>query len=117
AELRKGVAWRASGRGADGSPFVVEGAFVEIDPPRKLVMTWKPGWDGGHTTTLTYRLEPTDRGTRVTVRHEGFAGRPEACRSHGAGWELVLGWLERGLMPAPAPADRFFLLRLLPPRP
>jgi uncharacterized protein YndB with AHSA1/START domain/uncharacterized protein YciI len=118
ADLRPGGHWRAGGRGADGHPFAVEGKILEIDAPRKLVMTWKPDWDPGAPSTVTYRLEPEGDGTRVTVRHEGLAGRPESCRSHGEGWELVLGWLDRHLSTAPAAgADRFFLLRLLPPRP
>jgi uncharacterized protein YndB with AHSA1/START domain len=118
ADVRVGGRWRADGRGADGHTFAVEGEFLEVEPPRKLVQTWKPAWDGGHVTTLTYRLEPTATGTRVTVRHEGFAGRPEACQSHTDGWELVLGWLARHLTPvAPPSPARFFLCRLLPPRP
>jgi uncharacterized protein YndB with AHSA1/START domain len=63
---------------ADGAPFSVGGEFLEIDAPRKLVQTWKSDWDAGHVTTLTYRLEPMSEGTKVTVRHEGFVGRPES---------------------------------------
>jgi uncharacterized protein YndB with AHSA1/START domain len=115
ADLRPGGRWRAGGRGADGSTFAVEGEFVEIDPPRKLVQTWKPDWDGGHVTTITYRLESIPGGTRVTVRHEGFAGRPQSAEGHTSGWEQVLSWLQRHLSGA-APT-RYFLCRLIPPRP
>jgi uncharacterized protein YndB with AHSA1/START domain len=93
ADLRPGGRWRAVGVGADGRSFSVDGEFREVDPPRKLVQTWRPGWEGGHETTITYRLEPIEGGTRVIVRHEGFADRVESCRSHGEGWERVLGWL------------------------
>jgi uncharacterized protein YndB with AHSA1/START domain len=117
-DLQVGGAWRAEGKSANSEPFSVEGEFVEIDPPRKLVHTWKAPWDGGHVTTVVYRLDPTAGGTRVTVRHEGFAGRPESCQGHTAGWEQVLGWLDRGIEPAAASAPaRFFFCRLLPPRP
>jgi uncharacterized protein YndB with AHSA1/START domain len=116
-ELRVGGPWRAEGRGADDSAFSVEGEFVEIDPPRRLVHTWKAPWDGGHVTTVTYRLDPAAGGTRVTVRHDGFAGRPESCQGHAAGWEQVLGWLDRDLAPAPSSAPRFFFCRLIAPRP
>jgi uncharacterized protein YndB with AHSA1/START domain len=111
-DLRVGGSWRASGRGADGHAFKVEGEFLEIDPPRKLVQTWKPEWDGGHVTTITYRLDAIDGGTRVTVRHAGFGDRFESCKNHGQGWERVLGWLG-----AHAAKPMFFLSRLLPPRP
>ena len=77
-DLRVGGAWRAEGKGADGSPFHVEGTFLEIDAPRKVVMTWKPVWEQGHETTLAYLLEPIEGGTRVTVRHEGFGARVES---------------------------------------
>jgi uncharacterized protein YndB with AHSA1/START domain/uncharacterized protein YciI len=115
ADLRAGGHWRAEGRGADGSPFSVEGDFLEIDPPRKLVQTWTAPWDGGNTTTITYRLEPIEGGTRVTLRHEGFVGRPQSCEGHSEGWERVLGWLGSHFVP-PAPT-KFFLCRLVSPRP
>jgi uncharacterized protein YndB with AHSA1/START domain len=92
-DLRVGGAWRTEGISADGKPFAVGGEFLEIDPPRKLVHTWRPDWDGGDATTVTYNLEPIAGGTRVTVRHEGFAGRPQSCAGHADGWERVLGWL------------------------
>src|SRR5262245_39132582 len=92
-DLRVGGAWRSEGVGADGKPFSAEGEFLEVDPPRKLVQTWRPDWDGGATTTVTYRLEPSATGTRLTLRHEGFTGRPESCQGHSDGWERVLEWL------------------------
>src|SRR5262245_2304920 len=109
-----GGQWRTEGVGADGTNFHVEGQVLEIDPPRRLVQTWKPSWGEGAVTTLTYSLEPIDGGTRVTVRHTGFGGRPQLCEGHGQGWERVLGWL--GAYLSPAGAGRVFLCRLLPPR-
>lgn len=114
-DLRVNGRWRAEGVGADGVPFSVEGEFLEIDPPRKLVQTWKPEWDGGHVTKVIYSLEPIDIGTRVVVRHEGFGARADSCRNHGTGWERVLDWL-RGWS-GDEPKDSYFLCRLMPPRP
>jgi uncharacterized protein YndB with AHSA1/START domain len=94
ADLRPGGRWRAVGVGADGKEFSVDGEFREVDPPRKVVQTWRYAWDGGGETMLTYRLETIEGGTRVTVRHEGFGDRVESCRSHEQGWERVLGWLQ-----------------------
>jgi uncharacterized protein YndB with AHSA1/START domain len=116
ADLRPGGQWRSDGVGADGAPFFVEGEFREIDPPRKLVQTWKAAWDGGNETTITYRLEPIEGGTRLTLRHEGFAGRASSCSGHSEGWVRVLDWLTGFAEPA-HPADTFFFCRLLPPRP
>ncbi|HET9934609.1 MAG TPA: SRPBCC domain-containing protein [Polyangiaceae bacterium] len=117
AELRVGGAWHAKGQGASGPPFIVQGEYLELDPPRKIVQTWRPDWDQGATSTLTYLLEPTAHGARVTVRHEGFGDRRESCENHSNGWELVLGWLESHLSPASPAAAKYFLCRLLPPRP
>ena len=57
-------------------------------------MTWKPEWDGGNVTTVMFLLEPTQEGTRLTLRHEGFASRAAALpRSrHAAGSGCLAGW-------------------------
>jgi uncharacterized protein YndB with AHSA1/START domain len=118
--LRVGGKWRAEGVSADGKPYLVEGEFLEIDPPRKLVQTWQAQWDAGETTTLTYLLAPTEIGTRLTLRHEGFKGRPEVCQGHSDGWQVVLGWLAQYIAPTPQPAAdtaKYYCARLLPPRP
>ena len=93
ADLRPGGAWRSEGKGADGTPFAVEGEFILVEPPHRLSMTWKPGWDGGNVTTVTFLLEPTEEGTRLTLRHEGFGDRaavlPRPCHGLGAGARLA----------------------------
>ncbi|MGB6177402.1 MAG: SRPBCC domain-containing protein [Methylocella sp.] len=76
---------------ADGQLFSLEGGFPEVDFPRKLVKSWKADWHVEPVTTVIYRLEATARGTRLIVRHEGFAGQPEACRKRENGWLRVLG--------------------------
>jgi uncharacterized protein YndB with AHSA1/START domain/uncharacterized protein YciI len=116
ADLRVGGSWKADGRGSDGASFTVGGVFLEVDPPRRLVQTWKSDWDPGETT-LTYQLVASDGGTRLTLRHEGFA-EAESCEDHARGWEAVLGWLSRHFaQPAAEPDQSFYLIRLLPPRP
>ncbi|MFO0591165.1 MAG: SRPBCC domain-containing protein [Polyangiaceae bacterium] len=116
ADVRKGGRWTAEGKGSDGHTFSVEGEYLEVDPPNRLVQTWKPDWDGGHVTTIAYRLTATPQGTRVTVRHTGFGDRAQSCEMHAAGWENVLGWLGLHFVPLP-PAHRYFMVRLLAPRP
>lgn len=116
-DLRPGGAWKTEGVGADGSAFHVEGEVLEVDPPRKLVQTWKPSWEPGPPTKITYTLDAIDTGTRVTVRHTGFTN-PASCSSHADGWERVFGWLAGHLAPAPQASDRkYFLLKLIGPRP
>jgi len=72
----------------------VRGEFLDVDPPRKLVQTWRYDWDASDSvTTITWRFEPVEGGTRVIVRHEGFGDAQAACENHAEGWERVLGWL------------------------
>lgn len=119
-ELRRGGRCRARGEMVGGGTFTVEGEYLEVDPPHKLVQTWTPDWDADHTTTLRYRLDPIPDGTRITLRHEGFAGMPESCGDHALGWERVLGWLNAHASAAPgaqAAAPQYYLCKLIAPRP
>jgi uncharacterized protein YndB with AHSA1/START domain/uncharacterized protein YciI len=111
-DLRAGGRWRTEGKGADGHAFHVEGEVLEVDPPRRLVQTWKPSWEPGPATTITYTLDPIDGGTRVTVHHAGFTSA-QSCDGHSDGWIRVLGWLGGHL----EGDSRYFLLRLIAPRP
>lgn len=112
-DLRPGGAWRSEGVGADGSAFHVGGEVIEVDPPHTLVYTWKPSWESGEATKVTYRLEATPTGTRVTVRHTGFTNRA-ACEGVSNGWPRVFDWLAAHL---DTEQPSYFLFRLIPPRP
>jgi uncharacterized protein YndB with AHSA1/START domain len=106
ADLRVGGAWKATSRSVDGTLFVVGGEYLALDPPRRIVQSWRADWDGGAETRLTITIDPVAAGSRVTVRHEGFAGRRDSCADHGAGWEQVLEWLAKHLAPPRASATR-----------
>ena len=94
-ELKVGGSFRSEGIGSDGKTFVVSGEFLEIDAPKKLVHTWRYDW-GDSKTTITYRLEAIDGGTRLTIRHEGFRDAKD-CAEHATGWERVFTWLQKYL--------------------
>ncbi|UJR82372.1 SRPBCC family protein [Sandaracinus amylolyticus] len=91
-DLRPGGAWSVKTEGRQGHSEV-RGEILEVDPPHALTLTWQASWDGFARTTIRYRLDAVSSGTRVTVVHDGFAGRPEQCENHAQGWDLVLGWL------------------------
>jgi uncharacterized protein YndB with AHSA1/START domain len=84
-DVRVGGHWRASGH-AHGQPYVLEGEFLEVDPPRKLVHTWQRAGAPGQPTIVTYLLEALEGGTRITLRHEGFVARAQ-CTGACIGWE------------------------------
>jgi len=83
-DVRVGGRWRASGV-ARGASYTLEGEFLEVDPPRKLVQTWHRLGTPGAPSTLTYLLEPIVGGTRLTVRHAGIVA-PDQRQNMSAGW-------------------------------
>lgn len=113
-DLRAGGAWLSRGVASDGTPFDVGGEFITVDPPREVKFTWKPSWEAGSVSTVSYRLEPIDGGTRLVLRHDGLTD-PASCRNHTNGWERILGWLT-GHLVAPA-QPTYVMARLVPSRP
>ena len=109
ADVRVGGKWSSLGMGADGKSFTVEGEYLEIDPPRRLVYTWIASFCMGPTPTIVHwDLEPREvhglqsrgpqkmgTGTMVKIRHTGFAVMPEGMAAgHSQGWVRVLGWMQ-----------------------
>ncbi len=107
ADLRVGGKWSSVGVGADGTSFRVDGEYLEVDPPRRLVHTWVPSYSQTRKTVVRWDLQPqevhglqrrgpqkTGTGTTVKLRHSGFAGDLPALTSHGEGWKRVLGWMQ-----------------------
>jgi uncharacterized protein YndB with AHSA1/START domain len=103
-DVRVGGHWRTTGV-AWGEPYALEGEYLEVDPPRKLVHTWHRVGTPGAATTVTYLLEPRDGGTRITLRHRGFIVS-EACTSVCDGWESAFERLAALLAPERATASR-----------
>src|SRR5262249_27760626 len=84
---------------------VVEGRYVEVDRPRRLVITW--GRQGSRemppfSSTLEVSFTPEAGGTRVSIAHHGLP-QSEAAR-HALGWQHYLGRLRTlgaGIQPEP----------------
>ena len=84
-DVRAGGRWRSAGTGR-GKPYVLEGEFLEVDAPRKLVQTYHLAGTPFAPTLVSFCLEPVGQGTRVTLRHTGFTSGP-LCEANRAGWE------------------------------
>jgi uncharacterized protein YndB with AHSA1/START domain len=84
-DVRVGGRYRSAGI-ARGEPYAIEGEFLEIDPPRKLVMTWHRAGMPGAPTVVTYLLSKLDGGTRLTLRHTGLPSA-ETSNNVSAGWK------------------------------
>jgi uncharacterized protein YndB with AHSA1/START domain len=95
-------------RAFEGIPdTIIDGEFVEVDPPRRLVQTWRmlmdPELAAEGFTRLTHEIEPVDGGvTKLTVIHELdgaprlgelLAGKLEHTGA-GGGWAWVLSDLK-----------------------
>lgn len=94
-DVRVGGHWRSAGI-ARGEAYAIEGEFLEIDPPRKLVITWQRMGVEQNPTTVAYSLEQLDGGTRVTLRHWGFLSA-EMCSNVAAGWKSSFEALVKSL--------------------
>jgi uncharacterized protein YndB with AHSA1/START domain len=73
------------------------GEYQEIDPPRRLVMSW--GWEGHATvppgsTTVEITLTPERGATVLRLRHLGLPDEGER-RQHTEGWRLYSSQLAR----------------------
>ena len=84
-DLRPGGAWRACMRSPEGVDHWAGGTFVEIDPPRRLVMTfaWEAMADA--ETLLTISLDGEADSTVMTFRHGGLSS-PASRDGHAEGW-------------------------------
>ena len=108
-ELKPGGTFRAlanDGMRAMGIPeVIVEGEVLEVDPPRKLVQTWRmlfePRQAAEPLTRITWEIEPLGaEASRLTVIHE-LDGAPihlslvtgETLQG-GGGWPFVLSDLK-----------------------
>jgi uncharacterized protein YndB with AHSA1/START domain len=79
--------------------------FVEMTPPTRFVWQWHPGavdpnidYSKEPRTTVTFTLEPSGSGTRVSLAETGFneislARRAKVFGDNNQGWAEVLVWL------------------------
>ncbi|SPE40022.1 conserved hypothetical protein [Candidatus Sulfopaludibacter sp. SbA3] len=67
---------------------IIQCEVLEVQRPIRLVYTWDGGGTWGRTT-LTWTLEPLDKGTKLQLEHRGFAGfRPFILSlMMGSGWK------------------------------
>jgi uncharacterized protein YndB with AHSA1/START domain len=73
-------------------PYVVRGTYLEVEPPQRLVFSWK--WDSSddEPTRVQVDLSEVADGTRMLLTHTGFASSEETA-NHQQGWEPEIGRL------------------------
>jgi len=105
-DSRRFVKWMGVGAELDARPgghyridvdgeHIASGHYQEVDPPRRLVMSW--GWEGHPTvppgsTTVEITLTAEQGATVLRLRHLGLPDEGER-RQHTEGWRLYTSQL------------------------
>jgi uncharacterized protein YndB with AHSA1/START domain len=94
-EWKPGASWKLvvpDGRVADA------GEVVEIDPPRKLVLTWQnhlfPEITAEGYSRMTYELEPMGSSVKLTVTHTMDKKNSKLVKAVSTGWPNILSSLK-----------------------
>ncbi len=98
-DLRVGHEYRIAITHKGGNVHTILGTYRLIEPPRKLVYTWR--WEGGPMadTLVTVDFAPEGDATRVTITHEQFTNTEDRDK-HNEGWNGCLNRLQRTLTTA-----------------
>jgi uncharacterized protein YndB with AHSA1/START domain len=94
-EWKQGAAWKLmipDGRVADS------GEVLEIDPPRKLVLSWRkeflPDWKAEGFSRLTYELQQQGDMVKLTVLHQIDRPDSKLIQALSGGWPAILASLK-----------------------
>jgi uncharacterized protein YndB with AHSA1/START domain len=108
-DARVGGAYRVRFSTLDGQEHEAFGEYLEVDRPRRLVMSWRYASGGepeewGHTSRIEFELKPIDTGTELTFTHAQLQNAVSR-ESHARGWTGSLDKLARRLAAAPPTPD------------
>jgi uncharacterized protein YndB with AHSA1/START domain len=70
------------------------GEILEVEPGRRLVHTFSFPSNDDAPTTVTYEIEPAKDTVKLTVVHEGFAGRTRTYESTSDGWWPIVNGIK-----------------------
>ena len=98
-DLRPGGGYRLVMRDPHGPEMAVTGIYEEVEPPSRLVYTWR--WAGGPPTDpeslVTVEFRDVEGDTEITVRHSRIPVGEERSQ-YEFGWRSGLDKLERLLV-------------------
>jgi len=90
--------WTAGSRyvGFGGGHPILEGENLEVDPPRRLVQSFRALWGEDvkteGTSRVTWEIEPIEDSCRLTVTHDQL--REDANDQLYGGWPMILSGLK-----------------------
>jgi uncharacterized protein YndB with AHSA1/START domain len=107
-DARVGGAYRVHFRTIDGRDHEASGEFLEVVPPRRIVMTWSWSLGGepeerGRTSRIEIALAPIPEGTELTFTHADLQNEASE-KSHAWGWTRAIDKLVRHLETSAAEA-------------
>jgi uncharacterized protein YndB with AHSA1/START domain len=79
----------------------VRGQYLEVDPPRRVVVSWGVAGSTGMppgATRVEFTLSPTEAGTRLRLVHRDLP--PDEMEMHSAGWGYFLNRLSQAAGPS-----------------
>lgn len=103
-DFREGGAFRYAYRVPDHGTMIVNGAYLAIEPPSRLVFTWNiepPDEHAGLRSEVTVTISAERGGSELHIRHERLS-LPGSCQRHAEGWRGALGRLS-ALLDRPVP--------------
>ena len=100
-DARVGGAYRVRFRTKDGREHEASGEFLEVVPPRRIVMSWRWAFGGEHEedgriSRVEIELTPIEDGTELTFTHAALASEASE-KGHAQGWSGALDKLVRHL--------------------
>ena len=104
-----GGAYRVRFRTFDGLEHEAHGRFLEVVPPRRVVMSWTYAFGGepdehGRTSRIEIDLVPFAGGTDLRFTHAELVSDASEL-SHAGGWTAAFAKLVRYLEPVGISAD------------
>ena len=91
--------WQNGGRYRSAVPGVIdiaEGENIEVDPPRRLVQSfralWAPELSEAGESRVTWEIEPVGNSCRLRVTHNGLPA--DANSELYGGWPMILSGLK-----------------------
>jgi uncharacterized protein YndB with AHSA1/START domain len=92
-DLRPGGSYRIANRLPDGTLLWIVGEFEVVEPPFRLVYTWRTD-PSASAERVSVQFEPRDNATEVIIVHERVSD-PETRSRHEHGWSGCLDGLAR----------------------
>jgi uncharacterized protein YndB with AHSA1/START domain len=88
----------------EGEFRMLEGEVIEVEPQRRLVMTYRALWDAAVSKDLpsrvTWQLDPVGEATKLSLLHDQFQSPGPSYEQSASGWPVILSsmktYLETG---------------------